>query len=131
MAATPARRRDARVQLRAANEMFLAMDAEAWANRACVELGATGELARARERERATGSPRRSSRWRSWLQKGVQRGIGAQLFISPHTVAYHLRKLFSKLDVTSRTQLAMAFATNSTLQHCAARHRRQVSYAKR
>jgi hypothetical protein len=40
-------RRDARVQLRAANEMFLAMDAEAWANRACVELGATGELARA------------------------------------------------------------------------------------
>jgi hypothetical protein len=42
-------RRDARVQLRAANEMFLAMDAEAWANRACVELGATGELARARE----------------------------------------------------------------------------------
>ena len=41
-------RRDARVQLRA-HEMFLAMDAEAWANRACVELGATGELARARE----------------------------------------------------------------------------------
>jgi hypothetical protein len=59
-------RRDARVQLRAANEMFLAMDAEAWANRACVELGATGELARAHE----TRDRLRSSRWRSWLQKG-------------------------------------------------------------
>jgi hypothetical protein len=90
--------------------MFLAMDAEAWANRACVELGATGELARARERNARPAHPAGAAGGAAGCRRGVQRGIGAQLFISPHTVAYHLRKLFSKLDVTSRTQLAMALS---------------------
>jgi DNA-binding CsgD family transcriptional regulator len=99
-------RRDARVQLRAANEMFLAMDAEAWANRACVELGATGELARARARNARPAQEQQVAQLAAEGESNAE--IGAQLFISPHTVAYHLRKVFSKLDVTSRTQLAMA-----------------------
>jgi DNA-binding CsgD family transcriptional regulator len=95
------------VQLRAAHEMFLAMDAELWAKRAAVELGATGEHARARVAETRDQLTPQEQQVALLAAEGESNAdIGARLFISPHTVAYHLRKVFNKLDVTSRTQLA-------------------------
>jgi DNA-binding CsgD family transcriptional regulator len=103
------RRLDARVQLRAAHEMFLAMDADLWARRAGIEVGATGERARTRvdaTRDQLTPQEQQVAVLAADGDSNAE--IGAQLFISPHTVAYHLRKVFTKLDVTSRTQLAGA-----------------------
>ena len=102
------RRRDAREQLRIAHEMFAAMGAGAFAERARVELLATGERARQRTAEAPKPSSRRRRR-RSpgWSAEGdSNRDIAAQLFLSPSTVDYHLRKVFRKTGVTSRTQLA-------------------------
>jgi DNA-binding CsgD family transcriptional regulator len=101
------RRREARDQLRAALEMFDAMGLRCFAGRAHLELGATGEHARKRE----VGTPEELTPQEAQIAALVSRGeanreIAAQLFVSPSTVEYHLRKVFRKLGVTSRTQLA-------------------------
>ena len=101
------RRREARDQLRAALEMFDAMGLRCFAVRAHLELGATGEHARKRE----VGTPEELTPQEAQIAALVSRGeanreIAAQLFVSPSTVEYHLRKVFRKLGVTSRTQLA-------------------------
>ena len=101
------RRRDARVQLRAAVQMFAAIGAGAFAHRARVELLATGEHARVRApetRDQLTPQEQQIARLAAEGESNAQ--IAAQLFISPHTVAYHLHKVFVKLDVSSRNQLA-------------------------
>ena len=104
------RRLDAREQLHTALEMFSAMGIEAFAGRAERELLATGE----RVRKRTVRDPRASSRHRrprspdSPASGLSNTDIGARLFISQHTVAYHLRKVFSKLGITSRNQLSRA-----------------------
>jgi DNA-binding CsgD family transcriptional regulator len=103
------RRRDARVQLRQAHEMLQAMGAGAFAHRAEVELLATGERARARvdqTRDQLTPQERQVAQLAAEGESNAE--IAAQLFISPHTVAYHLRKVFNKLSVSSRNQLARA-----------------------
>ena len=107
------RRRDARHQLRTAHEMFTAMGAEAFAERARIELLATGERARQRtagtaDRAHAAGGADRPA----GQPGGSNRDIAAQLFLSPSTVDYHLRKVFRKTGVTSRTQLARAMAAD-------------------
>jgi DNA-binding NarL/FixJ family response regulator len=87
--------------------MFNRIGAEAFAERARRELRATGETARKRTDEtRGVLTPQEAQIARL-AQDGLSNPeIGAQLFISPRTVQYHLHKVFLKLEITSRNQLA-------------------------
>jgi len=105
------RRRDARDQLRLAHDMCQAMGLDAFASRARIELEATGERARVRApdtRDDLTPQERQIALLAAEGHTNAE--IAAQLFISPHTVAYHLRKVFSKLDINSRSLLATVMA---------------------
>jgi DNA-binding CsgD family transcriptional regulator/tetratricopeptide (TPR) repeat protein len=108
------RRVDAREQLSNALEMFRGMDMDGFAGRAESELSATGGRARRRTietREELTAQEGQVARLaRDGLSNAA---IGERLFISQHTVAYHLRKVFSKLDVTSRNQLGRVLSRSS------------------
>jgi DNA-binding CsgD family transcriptional regulator len=101
------RRLDARNELRIAHDMFTAFGMEAFAERARVEVEATGERARKRTVPKTDQlTPQEAQVARLAVQGNTNREIAAQLFISPSTVEYHLRKAFRKLGVKSRTQLA-------------------------
>jgi DNA-binding CsgD family transcriptional regulator len=100
------RRLDARDQLRAAHESFSRSGAEAFAERARRELQATGETARKRSVETRYDLTPQEAQIARLARDGLSNpDIGAQLFISPRTVQYHLRKVFAKLDISSRNQL--------------------------
>ena len=104
------RRRDARDQLRRAFEMFDEMGVTAFAGRARAELRATGERARPRSpgaAEVLTAQEAQIARLAA--ERLSNREIAGQLFISASTVEYHLHKVFRKLGVTSRVQLARTF----------------------
>jgi DNA-binding CsgD family transcriptional regulator len=103
------RRLDAREHLRTAHEMLSDMGAEAFAERARRELAATG----AQALKRTTGTPDVLTAQEALIARLASQGasnpqIAAQLFISPATVAYHLGKVFAKLGISSRSQLARA-----------------------
>jgi len=100
------RRRDARDQLRSAHEAFSGFGAEAFAERARRELQATGETARKRVVTTRDDLTPQEAQIARLARDGLSNpDIGAQLFISPRTVQYHLGKVFAKLDITSRNQL--------------------------
>jgi DNA-binding CsgD family transcriptional regulator len=103
------RRRDARDQLGRAYEIFDSIGAAAFAERARVELRASG----GHVRQHAVETPDTLTAQEALIARLAGEGasnpeIAAQLFISPATVAYHLRKVFTKLGVSSRSQLAPA-----------------------
>jgi DNA-binding CsgD family transcriptional regulator len=101
------RRRDAREQLRAAHTALLAMGATGFARRAEAELLATGEHARARVAETRDELTPQELQIAQLAAEGESNAeIAAQLYISPHTVSHHLRKVYAKLRVRSRNQLA-------------------------
>ncbi len=101
------RRTHAREQLRTAHELFTEFGAEAFAERARLELAATGEHARKRTVETLDQlTPQETQVARLAAQGETKREIAARLFVSPHTVEYHLKKAFRKLGVKTRTQLA-------------------------
>ena len=100
------RRIAAREQLRAAHEMFSTMGAEAFAERARRELLATGETARKRTVETHDALTPQEAQIARLARDGLSNPeIGAQLFLSPRTVQYHLHKVFQKVGLTSRNQL--------------------------
>jgi len=100
------RRADAREQLRAAHESFSRMGAEAFAERARRELSATGETVRKRTVETVDELTAQEAQVARLAAQGrTNPEIGAQLFISPRTVEYHLHKVFPKLGISSRREL--------------------------
>jgi DNA-binding CsgD family transcriptional regulator len=105
------RRVDAREQLRAAHEMFGRMGAQAFAERARRELLATGETVRGpTSQTRDVLTPQEAQIARLAAEGQTNPEIGARLFISPRTVEYHLRKVYTKLGVSSRKELRGAIA---------------------
>jgi DNA-binding CsgD family transcriptional regulator len=98
---------DARTQLRMAHEYFAEIGAMGFAERARIELLATGERARKRSVETINDLTPQEEQISQLVGQGKSnRDIAAKLFISTSTVEYHLHKVFRKLGVESRTQLA-------------------------
>jgi DNA-binding CsgD family transcriptional regulator len=100
------RRLEARAHLRAALETFERLGAVPWEERARRELRASGETARKRDPSTVDELTPQELQIASFVGKGAtNREIAAQLFLSPRTIDYHLRKIFRKLDISSRAEL--------------------------
>jgi DNA-binding CsgD family transcriptional regulator len=112
------RRVDARVQLRTAYDMFTRIGAEGFGERARRELLATGETVRKRNVETLYELTSQETQIARLAGEGrTNPEIGAQLFISPRTVEWHLRKVYPKLGITSRRQLRGALVGGAASAH--------------
>jgi ATP/maltotriose-dependent transcriptional regulator MalT len=101
------RPREAREYLRAALDGFEALGAELWAERARVELRASGQRARRRVGDTLDQLTEQELQIAHFVAQGLSnREVAAQLFLSPRTIAAHLRNIFRKLGISSRTELA-------------------------
>jgi DNA-binding CsgD family transcriptional regulator len=110
------RRVDAREQLKAAHVAFEAMGAHGFAERARRELLATGETVRKRTDDtRDDLTPQEAQIARLASDRLTNPEIAAQLYLSPRTVEYHLRKVFQKLGISSRRELAGALPAATSL----------------
>ncbi|HEX2184954.1 MAG TPA: LuxR C-terminal-related transcriptional regulator [Chloroflexota bacterium] len=110
------RRVEARIHLRIALETFERLGLASWVERARAELRASGE--RARQRDPSTFdrlTPQELQIVRAVSQGTTNREVAAQFFLSPRTVAYHLRKVFSKLGISSRAELIRLAHSSDTL----------------
>jgi DNA-binding CsgD family transcriptional regulator len=106
------RRIDAREQLRTAHEMFADMGVGGFAERAARELQATGERVRNRTTDTHAQLTARETQIARLTGDGLSNPqIAAQLFMSPRTVEYHMRKIFTKLAISSRNQLHTTLTT--------------------
>jgi DNA-binding CsgD family transcriptional regulator len=109
------RRREARDRLRTAHEMCTEMGLDAFGDRAVRELRATGGIVHTRAPARSSALTPQESQIASLAAGGLTNPeIGARLFISPHTVEWHLRKVFVKLGISSRRQLAGVLGDGAT-----------------
>ena len=99
-------RRSAREQLRSALETFEQVGARPWAERARAELRASGERLRARDPTAAERLTPQELQIALLVSEGLtNRDVGAQLFLSPKTVEFHLTRIFRKLEIHSRAEL--------------------------
>ena len=109
------RRADARAQLRAAYDLFSTIGMEAFAERARHELVATGERVRARTADARDELTPQERHIAGLARDGLSNPeIGAQLFLSPRTVEWHLRKVFTKLRIRSRQELLRALPSSDS-----------------
>lgn len=100
------RRADARGHLRDAAERFRSIGATPWAERAEGELRATGETSRRREPSTLDQLTAQELQIAGLAATGLSNPeIASQLFLSPRTIEYHLRKVFTKLGIASRSEL--------------------------
>jgi DNA-binding CsgD family transcriptional regulator len=110
------RRVDARAQLRVARESFLSMGADGFAERARHELLATGEKVRKRRDDtRGELTPQEQHIARLARDGRTNPEIGAELFLSPRTVEWHLKKVFTKLGISSRRVLRDALPLDAAV----------------
>jgi DNA-binding NarL/FixJ family response regulator len=101
------KRTASRVQFRTALEAFDRHGAEPWAERARSELRASGETARKRDPSTSAQLTPQELQIARFVAEGLSnKEVAAQLFLSPRTIDSHLRNVFSKLAISSRTQLA-------------------------
>ena len=101
------KRREARDHLRAAMAIFEQLDASQWEERARNELRASGETARKRDPSTLGDLTPQELQIARLVAAGARnREVAAQLFLSPRTIDYHLRKVFMKLAISSRAELA-------------------------
>jgi len=115
------RRSDAREPLRSALEAFERLGADPWAERARIELGASGETARRRDPSASDQlTPQELQVALVVGQGATNREAGAALFLSPKTIEAHLGRIYRKLDVRSRTELARMLASEGALAETAA-----------
>jgi DNA-binding CsgD family transcriptional regulator len=100
------RRVDARTQLRTAHDMFTTIGMVAFAERTRRELLATGEIVRKRNVETHDELTQQEKQIALLARDGLSNPeVGSRLFISPRTVEWHLRKVFAKLEISSRKEL--------------------------
>jgi DNA-binding CsgD family transcriptional regulator len=109
------RRVDAREQLRSAYDMLVTIGMEGFAERARKELQATGEKVRKRTVETRDDLTAQERQISALARQGLSNPeIGARLFLSPRTVEWHLRNVFTKLDIHSRRELANALPSSDS-----------------
>jgi DNA-binding CsgD family transcriptional regulator len=101
------RRVDARAHLHRALDVFESLGASIWAERARVELRASGQTARRRDASTRGGLTSQELQIARFVSQGLSnREVAAQLFLSPRTVDFHLRNVFRKLGLSARSQLS-------------------------